>query len=92
MEGDYTLAREGLCRLRYLEEGADVKVGDRILTSGYGSVYPRGLTVGYVERIEENEYSRSLVAYVRPAAFAEDDADRISQVMIITDYETYTEE
>lgn len=90
LEGDYNLASEGLCRISYLEEGADIEVGDRILTGGYGSVYPRGIIVGYVEKIEQNEFSRGVTAYVRPAAF-EDGESKISKVMIITDYETTTE-
>lgn len=67
-------------------------MGDRILTSGYGSVYPRGLVVGYVERIEDNEFSRTVTAYVRPEAFNISDADKISKVMVITEYESYTEQ
>ncbi len=90
--GDYTLSKEGLCRLEYLPEGADIKKGDRILTGGYGSVYPRGLTVGYVEKIELDEFSRSVVAYVRPEAFNFSDEDKISEVMVVVDYETYTED
>lgn len=91
LEGDYSLKEEGLCRLNYLEEGADIEVGDRILTSGYGSVYPRGIIVGYVERIEKNEFSRSVTAYVRPASLR-DGENKISKVMIITGYEATTEE
>lgn len=91
LEGDYLIASEGLCRMNYLEEGADVEVGDRILTAGYGSVYPRGLTVGYVERVEQSEFSRTTIAYVRPAAFDLSGSDKISEVMIITDYESYSE-
>ncbi len=91
LEGDYLLASEGLCRMNYLEENADIKVGDRILTGGYGSVYPRGLTVGYVERVEQSEFSRTTVAYVRPAAFDLSGTGKISKVMVITDYEIYSE-
>ena len=92
LEGDFQLSQEGLCRMSYLAEGADIKVGDRILTSGYGSVYPRGLTVGYVERVEDNEFSRTVVAYVRPEAFNLSGAEKISKVMVITEYEIYTEQ
>lgn len=92
IKGDYFLSEKGLCRLDYLEADSDIKVGDRILTSGYGSVYPRGLIIGYVDSIETNEYSRSLTAYVRVAAFDGVDSRDISRVMIITDYETGTEE
>ncbi len=91
MAGDYNLSKEGLCRLQYLEEGADVRVGDRILTGGYGSVYPRGLIIGYVEKIELDEFSRSMVAYVRPEAFNLADENKISDVMVVVEYETYTE-
>lgn len=87
VEGDFALASDGLCKLTYLDENADVKEGDRILTSGYGSIYPRSLVIGYVESIEQDEFSRGITAYVRPAA----KFDQISEVMVITEYETYTE-
>lgn len=88
--GDFELSREGLCIMSYLADGADIELGDRILTGGYGSVYPRGLIVGYVESVETDEFSRLLKVYVRPAAFRDGDRN-ISKVMIITDHETTTE-
>ncbi len=88
VEGDYSLSDEGICRLNYLTEDSDIQVGDRILSSGYGSVYPRGLVIGVVSEIEQNEYSRSVVAYVTPAAELSTD---LAKVMVITDYETYSE-
>ncbi len=87
VEGDYGLAREGLCVMKYLKADSDIKVGDRILTSGFGSVYPRDLTVGYVERIETDNNNRSITAYIRPAASVDD----LSRVMVITEYESYSE-
>jgi rod shape-determining protein MreC len=87
VEGDYTLSDEGLCRMVYLDAESDIVEGDRILTSGYGSVYPRGLVVGYVESVEKDPNSRSIVAYIRPSAPLED----IDRMMVITDYEIYTE-
>ncbi len=87
VEGDYELAREGLCVMKYLKADSDIQVGDRILTSGFGSVYPRGLTVGYVEKIETDNNNRSIIAYIRPAASVDD----LSRVMVITDYESYSE-
>jgi rod shape-determining protein MreC len=35
-------------RLRYLEAGAAIRIGDRIVTSGQGGVFPPGLPVGVV--------------------------------------------
>ena len=88
VEGDYSLSDEGICRLNYLTEESDIEVGDRILSSGYGSVYPRGLVIGHVSKIERNEHSRSIVAYITPAADLTTD---LAKLMIITDYETYSE-
>jgi len=34
--------------LRYMEEGATVRIGDKIVTSGQGGVFPPGLPVGVV--------------------------------------------
>ncbi len=87
VEGDFSLASKGLCKLSYLGADADVEVGDRILSSGYGSVYPRALVIGYVKEIEKDPYSQALNVYIQPAASLSDE-DRF---MIITEYGAYTE-
>lgn len=82
VEGTYELRTEGLCRMVYIEAESDIRVGDKVITSGIGGVYPRGLLVGRVSAIEVNEASRTLTAIVEPAA----DLDSISKVMIVTEY------
>lgn len=86
VEGDYNLSLEGICKMLYIDEKSDIAVGDRILTSGFGGVYPRGLVVGYVKSVEKNAESRSLVAYITPAANETKERD-LSRVMVITGYE-----
>ena len=88
VEGDFNLASEGLCKMLYLSAESDVKAGDRVLTSGYGSVYPRGLLVGYVERTEPDPNTQTIVAYVRPSEQMKD----ITKLMVITDYEVLPDE
>lgn len=88
IEGSFSLAEEGVCLMSYLSADTDIKVGDRIVSSGYGSLYPRGLVIGTVEKVEKDTVSRSITVTVRPEA----DLTDISRLMIITDYETYTEE
>ncbi len=88
IEAEYDLSLEGILKMSYLDEDADIKVGDRILTSGYGSVYPRSLIIGYVETVSTDEFSRSVTATVRPASRL----DQVSEVMVVTDYEIYAEE
>lgn len=87
IEGDFDLRLEGLCKLTYLATDSNVEVGDRVLSSGLGSIYPRDLVIGIVERVESDTFSRSVTAYVRPSANLED----LSRVMVIKSYETVRE-
>ena len=87
VEGSFALAEEGLCRITYLDADSDVRIGDRVVTSGYGSVYPRNLVIGYVTEVIPDEYSRTLTATIQPAAALTD----LDRVMIITSYETTIE-
>jgi len=84
VSGDYSLSREGLCKLTYVEANADVQVGDRVYSSGIGSVYPADLYLGEVISVEVDEFSRALVATVRPAV----DFSALQWVMILTGYES----
>lgn len=45
---------EGLS-LDFLPRGADVRPGDRVVTSGIDGIYPRGLPVGAVVSVEDGE-------------------------------------
>lgn len=85
--GDYTLGKSGLCKMSYIADNADIQVGDRILTSGIGSVYPRGLVIGTVTEVVTDENSRSKYAIVRPLA----EQTGFSSVMVLTSYEKYVD-
>lgn len=39
-------------RMRYLPLMAEVEVGDRVVTSGLGGVFPKGIPVGKIERVD----------------------------------------
>lgn len=81
-EGSYELREKYKCEINYLDSDADIKIGDRFLTSGIGGLYPRGLAVGEVISVYPDNYSRGLVAEVVPLV----DFSELSRVMIITDY------
>lgn len=83
VEGTYELRTEGLCRMVYIEADSDIRVGDKVISSGIGEVYPRGLLIGKVTEVSVDDRTRTLVATVAPAA----DLESISKVMIITEYE-----
>ena len=84
VSGSYSLAADGLLKMTYLSPDSDIKVGDRVVSSGYGSVYPRGLTIGYVDSVENDSVSQTVTATVRMAARL----DELENVMVITAYET----
>ena len=91
VEGDYTLRADGRVIMKNIPVGSDLVVGDRVHTGGTGSVYPRGLLIGTVLSISADPYSRTLTAVIEPA---EDflTIGTMSHLMIITDYEIYSEE
>ena len=86
-EGDHALIHGGQARLRYLPEEADVAVGDIVVTSGRGSVYPYGIPVGRVTAVNANAYSRTTEATVLPFV----DMTELSDVMILTSFYHYVD-
>lgn len=58
-------AAPGRLELRYLASSADLREGDLLTTSGLDALYPPGLPVGRIERIErggDNDFVKVLVA------------------------------
>lgn len=87
VEGTYELRTEGICRMVYIEPDSDIRVGDKVLSSGMGGVYPRGILIGHVSEISVDENTRTLTALIEPSA----DLDSISKLMIITEYSIVSE-
>ncbi len=83
VSGDASLRYDGVCKLTYLEADADIEVGDKVYSSGNGSVYPEGLLIGEVISVGVDEYSRALIATVKPAV----DFSSLRYMMILTGYE-----
>lgn len=82
VEGTYELRADGLCRMVYIESESDIRIGDKVVTSGIGGVYPRGLLIGRVTEVGLDENSRTLTAIIEPTA----DLSSVSKVMIVTEY------
>ena len=71
-----------LCKLEYLDFHADVREGDTVLTSGLvvkiGGVYPKGLVIGRIIKIERDKTLSRLTAFVDPAV----PFDQITAVLV----------
>ncbi|MGC9317936.1 MAG: rod shape-determining protein MreC [Armatimonadota bacterium] len=60
---------EQVLMLSKLRPGAHVQVGDTVISSGLGGVYPKGLPIGVVERVQSSPTNPlTIVAYLRPYA------------------------
>lgn len=73
-------AGEGDCVWRFVTEPDEVKVGDRVITSGADGIYPKGLLVGIVTDVEEKGRGGSPVIRLRPS----EDLKRLETVMVVT--------
>ena len=81
--GTFKASKDGLFTVTYLGQNTDIQEGDRIFTSGDGSVFPKGILLGNVEYIEKDSVTRDIIAYVSPISPIQE----INEVMIITEFE-----
>ena len=65
--GDGALSSSAM-ELRYMPANADVQVGDLLTTSGVDALYPPGLPVAQVERVERRSDSAFARVYCKPMA------------------------
>ncbi len=79
VEGELSLADEGRCRLGYLTKGASPVLGDAVVTSGLGGVYPEGILIGTIAEIKSDSMGYSQYAVIDTAV----DFERIREVMVI---------
>ena len=82
--GSVDLAVDGKCRLNYLPRESGAAPGDIVVTSGIGdSLYPQGLLIGKITRIDNAPGDISLFAEIEPFA----DVRRLTDVMVIKSFE-----
>ena len=69
--GEPTGAHGGSLELRFMAGNADVQAGDLLSTSGVDGVYPPGLPVARIERVERRADSAFARIYCKPQAVVE---------------------
>lgn len=65
--------------LKYVRHGDDIQIGDILLTSGIGGIFPKGMVVGEVVRVEKGEDNFFMDIEVKPGA----DIKRLEEVIIV---------
>ena len=78
VEGD--MNNPTMPRMVNIPKTADVDEGDIIVTSGFGGVYPKGLMVGTVSEMRNDEGGLLKIAVLEPAV----DFQKLEDVMVIT--------
>ena len=73
-KGDNT----NLLTLTYLDNDADIRVGDEIITSGMGGVFPSGIRIGVVKEVKIDPASAIKTAKLTPYV----NFDRVEEVYI----------
>ena len=66
--GDSQNPRGNALEIRFLSNADDVQVGDSIVTSGVGGIYPAGLPVGTVSVVERRNNTAFMRVQLAPAA------------------------
>ncbi|MBC7387104.1 MAG: rod shape-determining protein MreC [Cryobacterium sp.] len=70
-----------LCQLKFTLRTDDIQVGDTLLSSGLGGVFPRGVAVGSVSRVKKKQFGITQEVEVKPAV----DFTKLEEVMIVLD-------
>ena len=82
LNGNTDYAGGGLCTLTDLERTSETQMGDQVITTGLGGVFPPDLLVGTVQEVVPEASGKSSLAVIRPGA----DPRTVKHVFIITDY------
>lgn len=77
--GVMTGALDRVCVLRYVGLKSEMRQGDEVVTSGMDGVFPRGLSVGRIESVQQGDQGLFLEAQVVPAV----DFSAVEEVLVI---------
>ena len=81
--GEFALMKNKTAKLTYLADGAQIFVGDEVLTSGSGGAFPAGLVIGTITNVQTEAGGQIEYGIVQPAC----DLDALVQVFIIKDFQ-----
>ena len=70
----------GKMRATYIPTSSDISEGDMVETSGMGGIYPKGITIGRIEEVENTQNVLDRYAWIKPAV----DFDKVETVLVIT--------
>lgn len=69
----------GRCKIIYISLDSDVKAGDKVMTAGFGRVFPKGILIGEVEKVGRDQGRLYKYAILKPSQ----DLSRLEEVLCI---------
>jgi rod shape-determining protein MreC len=72
VRGDLVLRQKGLCIADNIAEGTPINIGDKLITSGEGGVYPEGILIGEVVDVRTDAQGKMITCVVKPAVNLDD--------------------
>ncbi len=67
------------CSLEFLQRGEDVKIGDVVITSGIGGIFPKGLPVGEITMVKKGEFGIFQTVEIRPFVYI----PKLEEVLVV---------
>ena len=54
--------------MKRIDSSFEIEVGDKVISSGLGGIFPKGLSIGEITEVSTDDYGLTKLAYIRPAA------------------------
>ena len=54
--------------MKRIDSSFKIEVGDKVISSGLGGIFPKGLSIGEITEVSTDDYGLTKLAYIRPAA------------------------
>ncbi len=82
--GDAELADEGMCKFENLDSDTKISYGSIIATAGISSTMPKGIIIGTVKEISDEETNISTYAAIEPGT----DIEKLEYCLVLTNYDS----
>jgi rod shape-determining protein MreC len=82
VSGDANLAKQGVCKFENLSSSSKISYGSIIATAGISKKMPKGIIIGTVKDINNDDTDISSYAAVEPGT----DIEKVTSVLILTNY------
>ncbi len=70
---------EDYCIMKYVPKAEDIQIGDKVLTSGIGGIFPKGLMIGTVRQVDKKRAGIFQYVEVTPAV----DFAKLEELLIV---------